>query len=138
MASKITKTILPPILGISLVLGLLIIFNLIVNNGDGFSKPDNGFFKYFVPLVTIIAVVIQAYISLPIWNRFKTQKKLLGLSLFGFTGLICVFSGLIFGFIFWEKSLGINELIAISLTGIIAFTSYWSINLLTLKQLDKA
>ena len=137
MKAKIIKTILPTIFGILTVLGLLIIFNLIVYNGDAFTKPDNGFFKYFVPIAVIIAMIIQVTLTLPFWKRFKTHKKIFGLTLVKFTGLLCIVSGLTFGFVFWERNFGINELILVSLTGIIAFTVYWAVNLITLRQLDK-
>ena len=52
----------------------------------------------------------------------------MGLTLFQFTALLCILSGLIFGLVFWERDLGYNELIFISLTGIIAFSVYWTVN----------
>lgn len=137
MKTKIIRIVLPAILGIITVLGLLIVFNLIVYNGDAFTKPDNRFFKFFVPITTIIAIIIQATITLPLWESFKQRKKILGLTLTKFTGIICVISGLTFGFVFWERDLGINELILVSLTGLIAFTVYWTINLTTLRKLEK-
>lgn len=136
MKTKIMRIVLPAVLGIITVLGLLIVFNLIVHNGDAFTKPDNGFFKFFVPITTIIAIIIQATITLPIWESFKHRKKILRLTLTEFTGIICVISGLTFGFVFWERDLGINELILVSLTGLIAFAVYWTINLTTLRQLE--
>jgi hypothetical protein len=137
MKSKIIRTILPTILGILSVIAVLIIFNLIVHSGSAFSAPDNGFFKFFVPFATVVALIIQGTITLPLWENFKKNKRIWGLKLVQFTSLLCVASGLAFGFLFWERNLGINELILISLTGIVAFSIYWSVNLITLKQLNK-
>jgi uncharacterized membrane protein YedE/YeeE len=137
MITKIIKTILPPIFGILTVLGLLVLFNLIVQGRNVFNYPDNGFFKYFVPLATIIAMTIQLSLTLPFWKKFKTQKKVWGMTLIQFTGLLCIISGLIFGLFFWEPIFGIKELILVTLTGIIAFTVYWTVNLLVLRKLDK-
>lgn len=137
MKTKIIKTILPTIFGILTVLGILAAFNLIVHNGDAFNSPDNGFFKLFVPIATIIALTIQFTLTLPFWKKFKTQKKVWGMTLFQFTALLCIISGLAFGLVFWETNFGINELILVSLTGVVAFTVYWTVNLLTLKQLDR-
>ncbi|HPU23276.1 MAG TPA: hypothetical protein PL149_03860 [Candidatus Kapabacteria bacterium] len=137
MKTKIIETILPTTLGILTVLGLLVVFNIIVHNGDAFNSPDNVFFKLFVPTATIIALTIQFTLTIPFWKKFKTQKKVLGLTLFQFTALLCIISGLTFGLVFWETSFGISELILVSLTGIVAFTVYWTVNLLTLRQLDK-
>mgnify|MGYP001131687537 CR=1 FL=1 len=137
MKTKIIETILPTTLGILTVLGLLVVFNLIVHNGDAFTSPDNGFFKLFVPIVTIIALTIQFTLTLPFWRKFKSQKKVWGLTIVQFTGLLCLISGLTFGLVFWEPNFGIKELLLVSLTGIVSFTLYWTVNLLTLKQLDK-
>jgi len=137
MKTKIIETILPTTLGILTVLGLLVVFNLIVHNGDAFTSPDNGFFKLFVPIVTIIALSIQFTLTLPFWRKFKSQKKVWGLTIVQFTGLLCLISGLTFGLVFWESNFGIKELFLVSLTGIVSFTLYWTVNLLTLKQLDK-
>jgi len=137
MKTKIIKTIFPTIFGILAVLVVLVVFNLIVHNGDGFNSPDNGFFKLFVPIATIIALTIQLTLTLPFWKKFKSNKKVWGMTLFQYTALLCIISGLIFGLVFWEINLGINELILVSLTGVVAFTIYWTVNLLILKQIDK-
>lgn len=137
MKTKIIKTILPTIFGILTVLGLLAIFNLIVHGRDVFTSPDNGFFKYFVPFATIIALTIQFFLTLPFWKKFKARKKVWGMALIRFTGLLCISSGLAFGLVFWEPVFGFIELIWVTLTGLFAFTVYWTVNLLTLRQLDK-
>ena len=137
MKAKIIRTILPTIFGIFAVLGILVSFNLIVHNGNAFASPDNGFFTLFVPLATMIALTIQFTLTLTFWTKFKLQKKVWGMNLFQFTALLCLISGLTFGLVFWETNFGINELILVSLTGIIAFSVYWTVNLLTLKQIDR-
>lgn len=131
------EAILPTVFGIVAVLALLVAFNLIVHNGDAFNAPDNGFFKLFVPIATLIALFIQFTLTLPFWKKFQSHKKVWGLTLFQFTAIICLISGLTFGLVFWESSFGINELILVSLTGIVAFSVYWTVNLLTLKQIDR-
>ncbi len=137
MKAKIIRTIFPTIFGVLTVLGILVLFNIIVHYGDAFNSPDNGFFKLFVPIATIIALTIQFTLTLPFWKKFKSDKKVWGLTLFQFTTLLCILSGLTFGFVFWEPNFGINELILVSITGIIAFSVYWTVNLFTLKQIDR-
>ncbi len=137
MKNKIIKTILPSITGVLIVLVFLILYTIIFHKEGISHYNDNGFFKYFVPAATIIAILIQFILVLPFWKRFKIQKKIWGLTLFRFTGILCIISGPAFGLVFWETNLGINELIKVSLTGIIAFTVYWASNLLTLRWLDR-
>ncbi|MDI3479083.1 MAG: hypothetical protein PWQ14_229, partial [Rikenellaceae bacterium] len=38
------------------------------------------------------------------------------------------------GLVFWEPNFGIKDLFLVSLTGIVAFTVYWTVNLFTLKK----
>ena len=137
MKDKIIKTILPTILGILTVLGILVAFNLVFHNGNVFNSPDCGFFTLFVPIATIIAMIIQLTLTLPFWKKFKSQKKVWGLTLVQFTGLLCLISGLTFGLVFWDPSFGINDLFLAFLTGVVAFTVYWTVNLLTLKMLNR-
>ena len=137
MRTKIIETIVPTILGIMTVVGLLGGFNLIVHNGDAFNSPDNSFFKLFVPIATIMALTIQFTLTLPFWKKFESKKKVWGLTLFQSTALLCIISGLAFGLVFWETNFGIKELILVSLTGFVAFTVYWSVDLLTLKLLNR-
>lgn len=136
MKVKIIKIILPTILGLLSVLGVLVVLNFIIYDGDAFSKPDNGFFTIFVPISIFIAMIIQL-VSLPFWEKFKSYKKVWGLTLFQFTTILCIISGLIFGLVFWERSFGFGEFIAVSITGIIAFAIYWTVNLITIKQIEK-
>lgn len=137
MKTKIIETILPTMLGVFTVLGLLTVYNIIMYKGDVFSSHDNGFLILFVPIATVIALIIQFILTLPFWEKFKSMKKVWGLTIVQFTGLLCIFSGLTFGFVFWESNCGIKELFLVSLTGLVAFTVYWTVNLLTLKQLGK-
>ena len=137
MKAKILKTILPTIIGILTVLVLLALFNFIVYHQGPFSQPDDGFFQYIVPFATIIAMMIQFFLTLPFWKKFKSNIRVWGLTLFQFTGLIILVSGFAFGLVCWETIFGIIDLIWGIITGILAFAVYWTSNLLTLKQLDK-
>ncbi|MDD2412519.1 MAG: hypothetical protein RBS19_09950 [Bacteroidales bacterium] len=131
------KTILPSLLGILAVLVILGAFNLIAHNGDAFDTSNLDFFSYFVPITIIIALIIQFFITLPLWEKLKLQKKVCGLSCFQFSTVLCVLFGIVFGLVFWETSLGFVELAKVSSTGFIAFAVYWFVNLWTIKKLDK-
>ncbi|MEI6348167.1 MAG: hypothetical protein WCP69_09500 [Bacteroidota bacterium] len=137
MKTKMIKTILPTLFGVLTVLGLLVIFNLIKNEGDAFFLPDNGFLNWFVPSLTILALLIQFTMIIPLWNKFSKHRNVWGLTLIQLTGIQCILFGLLFGLVFGETRLGLIELFMISLTGTIAFVVYWSVNFLTLYKLDK-
>jgi hypothetical protein len=137
MKTKLLKTIVPTIIGVFTVLFLLLMFNFIVYKNDVFNKPEDGLFTFFTPIVTIIAMLIQFFLTLPFWEKFKSQNKVWGLTLFQFSSLIIIVSGLAFGLVFWEKIFGFIDLLWGCITGIIAFTVYWMCNIITLKKLDK-
>ena len=117
------------------VLAILVILNLIMYNGDAFSKPDNGFHT--------VCADSNAYsnnnsftLTLPFWKRFQSRKKVWGLTLIPVTIILCIISGLFFGLLFWERDLGFSEFVGVSLTGVIAFFVYWTVNILTLRKID--
>ena len=77
-------------------------------------------------------------IHLPLQEELnQLNQKVMGMGLIEFTTLVCLFSGMFFGFVFWEPGDGIGELLFITLTGVVAFAVYWAMNLLTLKWLEK-
>ncbi|MBN2669511.1 MAG: hypothetical protein JXR60_09795 [Bacteroidales bacterium] len=137
MKIKFSETIIPPVLGILAVLLTTVIFNVIFRNGNAFCEPDHGFFRVIIPIIALIAITIQFFITIPIWQKYNDSKKILGMSLVLFTSLLCFISGVVFGFVFWEKSYGVTELLLLSLTGIVAFLIYWIVNLQTLIRINK-
>jgi len=133
---KLLKIFIPVISGIMSVLVLLFIYNLLFHNGDILQRPDNGFLTLFVPVTLLVALIIQYLLVLPLFSKINPYGKLLGMSMFQLSVVMILLSGIIFGFVFWERDLGISELIWVTLTGIVAFSVYWFVNLFILKNLD--
>jgi hypothetical protein len=131
------KTVLPVICGIFAVLTLLFVYNIILTKDISYNNSDLRFYLYFLPAALIILIVIQITLLLPCWEVFKLKKKILGFGIIPFTFFLTFVSGLIFGVLFWETSAGIIEFLLLTLTGIVSFAVYWSVNLITIKQLDK-
>ncbi len=136
MKQRIQLTILPVIAGVASVLLVLLIINLLFHSGDVFRHPDNGFLLTFVPFTLFMAFFIQYWFVLPIRKRFLVQKKVWNHTLFQFTALLCVFSGIAFGWIFRERDLGWTEWFWVSLTGLLAFALYWTVNLLMMNYFE--
>ena len=136
MRTKLGKILLPTALGFMAVLGVLIAINVVFKGGTVFTESDNGFFMYFVAPAFVIAALIQYNLTLPYWKKFIISKKIFGLGMVEFVGLLSIVSGLIFGLVFWERDYGFTEFILVSLTGIVAFAIYWTVNVTTLKQLE--
>lgn len=136
MKKVIAKTIAPVLIGIFNVLFLLFIVDYAIYGNLDFLTKDFELLRYFLPISIVGAVIVQYFIVLPIWNRFAKNNKVIGLSIIPFTTLVCLLGGIVFAYVFWERDLGLGELLAVFLTGLIAFTIYWSSNLILIKKLD--
>lgn len=136
MKKIITKTTIPVMVGIFNVLFLLVVVKFAIYGELNFVAKDANLLKYFLPTSITGAVIVQYFIVLPIWKKFAENNKVIGITIIPFTALVCLVGGIVFAYLFWERDLGQVELLAVFLTGLIAFTIYWSSNLVLLKKLD--
>ena len=136
MKKIIAKTTIPVLIGIFNVLFLLFIVDYTIYGNLDFLTKDIVLLKYFLPISIAGAVIVQYFIVLPVWKRFAENNKVIGLTIIPFTTLVCLLGGIVFTYLFWERDLGIGELLAVFLTGLIAFAIYWSSNLVLLKRLN--
>ncbi len=136
MKKIIAKTTIPVLIGIFNILFLLFIVDYTIYGNLDFMTKDMVLLKYFLPISIVGGAIVQYYIVLPIWKRFAESSKVNGLSIIPFTSLVCLLGGIVFAYVFWERDLGYGELLAVFLTGLIAFVIYWSSNLILLKYID--
>lgn len=135
MKTIILKSTLPVFIGIFNVLFLLVLVHIVVYKNFSFIA-DAYMLRYFVPVSATIAVIIQHFIVIPIWEKFNKTNTVWGLTIIHFTLIVCLLGGTLFSVAFWERDLGYGELLAVFLTGLIAFVIYWSSNLILLKYID--
>jgi Kef-type K+ transport system membrane component KefB len=136
--TKIFKTIIPVILSILTIYGLLEIEAVLRAGKLGIETDlhfDSGF--QLVLILTMIAILIQTAFTLPTWNYFRKAKKFLKLTLRQFFTILCVILGISFGFLFWARNLGIQDFFIACLIGFVLSAIYWTVNLVTLNQLEK-
>ncbi len=138
MKTKLVKASLPVFCGLSAVIGLLFLFNLLALNTNPFKHPDNGFFKWVVPSAFVAGIIFQFYLVLPLWERFKSGRTLFGLSLSAFSLLICIVSAIAFALVFWERGLGYAECFALIISGFFASLVFWLVDLFCLKKIDRS
>lgn len=136
MKKIIAKTTIPVMIGIFNVLLLLVLIKFAIYGELSFVAKDANLLKYFLPISIAGAVIVQYFIVLPVWKRFAENNKVIGITIVPFTALVCLLGGIVFTYLFWERDLGKGELLAVFLTGLIAFAIYWSSNLVLLKRLD--
>ena len=135
--TKLLKTFIPTILGILTIWGIFKIedFIHIKQFGPHENVHIDSDILFIFPLV-IIALIIQFFLTLPIWAIFKNNRKIINLTLIQFFTLVRIIGGLFWGFIFWTRQFGIRDFIVSISIGTILIGIYWAVNLLTLNQLD--
>ncbi len=138
MKKRMLKSTIPVILAIMEVVILLAIANYIIDPNAflNISKCENQqFFFVIIPIVAVLGILVQFFIAIPLWNRFRVEKKVIGINLFQFILLITLIGGLVFGFLFWERDYGIIEFWLVTATGVSAIGVYWVANALVMSRL---
>ncbi len=83
---KLLMVILPPFIGIA---GYFIAvrysgeyFQLRIDEmGEGTVKSFMAYYRYFLPLLFVVAVLTQAVVVLPIWNKARQYQKVMSKAL---------------------------------------------------------
>lgn len=131
---KFAKIFLP------VLAGLFVLF--IASEIQRYSRPLNesqaeiDIWSFVGPILFILFSLIQWVIVLPIWNKTILKFHNILLSVIGIVLVFCMLSGLIVGYFFWQKQLGLHDLLMSTLimTGIQQL--YWVANILTLYYID--
>ncbi len=137
MKSKTIQILIPVITGIASVIFTLALYNLIVFQGTAFQQRDNAFWFVFLPIIILIATIFQIVVI----SQFG--KKHISIQQYRFRHIVllflmlCLIPGVCTGLLFSESSLGMKELLTLSLWGTGLFIVYWSVNLLILRMLYK-
>ncbi|MDP2423025.1 MAG: hypothetical protein U1C46_00200 [Bacteroidales bacterium] len=137
MKSKLLNIFLPAIAGAAVVFALLIGIAFIRDGHYTFSyhEGDRLFYLIFVPAAFAIAWIVQWVFVIPTWNKLIQNRKVLGLKTYQVIALISLIGGVLLGFLFWDTSFGINDLLAGIAWSIGIFAIYGAVNVLTLRWL---
>src|ERR1700749_3442988 len=91
---KLLMVILPPLIGIAGYFVAVrysgVYFRLRTDEmGEGTVQSFMAYYRYFLPLLFVVAVLTQATIVLPIWNKARNYQKIYS-KLLDLVGLIFI------------------------------------------------
>jgi hypothetical protein len=104
--------------------------------GEGTVESFMAYFKYFMPLLFVVAVITQHLIVVPIWDRIflkSNRGKLISLLVLC---LICLIFAAFISYCIWDRQSGRWHLgkVCAFMTGVQLV--YWAVNLVVLYFLD--
>ena len=139
---KLFKYILPPFIGFTgyflAVRYSGVYFQLQIDEmGEGTVQSFMAYYRYFLPLLFVVAVLTQGLIVVPIWNKVLAYQKWYSkLVDFVSVAFICLlFAGGI-SYLISDPQHHIHRFIKLSLFMTAVQMGYWLINVLILYLLD--
>ncbi|QKJ30864.1 hypothetical protein HQ865_14275 [Mucilaginibacter mali] len=138
---RFLKVILPPLIAF-LVFAAIIKYNPLHHSFEGLADIGDGsaagliaYYKIFAPFQFVIAVLTQYLIILPLWDKILCRGKA-AISIFISMAVVCVVLAFGIAYMIWDRAVGTEHLIHITLfmTGVQLF--YWAINFLVMFLFD--
>jgi hypothetical protein len=139
---KLLKVLLPPLIGFAAYFIAIryssVYFTLRIDEmGEGTIESFMAYYRYFLPLLFIVAVLTQLLIVVPVWERvFLKSKtgKFISLLILCF---ICLLFAAGISYTIWDEQSGIWHLIKVCFFMTAVQLVYWAVNLFVLYFLNK-
>ncbi len=139
---KLLMIILPPLIGIAgyfiAVRYSGVYFDLRTDEmGDGTIHSFMAYYRYFMPLLLVIAILTQAVVVLPIWNKARKYQNVWSklLDLVSLVYICFIFAGGI-SYLITDTQHGLRHFLHVTLFMTAVQLGYWMIDLLILYLLS--
>jgi hypothetical protein len=137
---KLLKVILPPLVGIAAYFVAVryssVYFKLKIDEiGEGTLQGFMAYFRYAMPLLLAVAILTQAVIFVPVWNRFVLRSATGKFITFLMLCFICLLLAAGMSYAIWDHTTGVNHLEKLCLFMTAVQIGYWLINSLVLIML---
>ncbi|MGN6178863.1 MAG: hypothetical protein ACTHNW_06765 [Mucilaginibacter sp.] len=139
---KFLMVILPPFIGIAgyfiAVRYSGVYFQLRTDEmGEGTVQSFMAYYRYFLPLLFVVAVLTQAVIVLPIWNKVLNYQRLTSklVDLISLVYICLLFAGGI-SYLITDPQHNLHHFVHVSLFMTFVQLGYWMIDLLLLYLLS--
>ncbi|MDO3626419.1 hypothetical protein [Mucilaginibacter sp. BT774] len=139
---NLLKVLLPPFIGFGAYFLAVrfssVYFTLRIDElGEGTIESFMAYFRYFMPLLFVVAVLTQHLIVVPVWNRVflkSTRGKFISVLILC---LICLLFAAFISYCIWDRQSSRWHVIkvCIFMTGVQLV--YWAVNLVVLYFLTK-
>ena len=138
---SLLKVLLPPFVGFGAYFLAVryssVYFALRIDKlGEGTVESFMTYFKYFMPLLFVVAVLTQHLIVVPVWDRvfLKSNKgKLISVLILC---LICLLFAAFISYCIWDPQSGRWHVIKVCMFMTAVQLIYWTVNLIVLYFLD--
>jgi hypothetical protein len=134
---NLLKVILPPLVGFAAYFVAVryssVYFTLRIDEmGEGTIVAFMAYFRYFMPLLFVVAILTQLLIVVPVWDRVflksKAGKFVSSLILY----LTCLSFAAGISYTIWDKQTGVKHLLQECFFMIAVQLVYWIVNLFIL------
>lgn len=139
---KFLMVILPPFVGIAVYFVAVrysgVYFNLRTDEmGEGTVKSFMAYYRYFMPLLFLVALLTQAVMVLPMWNKARQYQKFSS-KLADMIGLvyICQLFSAGISYLITDQANDFHHFVHVSLFMTFVQLGYWMIDLLLLYLLS--
>jgi len=139
---KLLKVILPPLVGFAAYFLAVryssVYFTLRIDEmGEGTIVAFMAYFRFFMPLLFVVAILTQLLIVVPVWDRVFLKSKAGKFVSLLILYLICLFFAAGFSYTIWDRQTGVNHLLKESFFMTAVQLVYWIVNLFVLYMLTK-
>ncbi len=136
---KLLKVILPPFVGLAVFFIAIrysgVYFKLKIDEiGDGTIDGFMAYYRYFLPLLFLIALLTQLLIVVPIWDKVIVKSNLTKTIALISLAILCLLFALGLSYPICDKQLQLEK-VCLFMTGV--QIAYWIINFLTLLLLSR-
>lgn len=138
---SLLKVLLPPFIGFGAYFLAVryssVYFALQIDKlGEGTIESFMAYFKYFMPLLFVIAVLTQHLIVVPVWDRVflkSNQGKLISVLILC---LICLLFSAFISYCIWDRQSSRWHVVKVCAFMTSVQLIYWTVNLVVLYFLD--
>jgi len=138
---SLLKVFLPPFIGFGAyflaVRYSTVYFALRIDKlGEGTVESFMAYFKYFMPLLFVVAVLTQHLIVVPVWDRVFLKSNTGKLISVFILCLICLLFAAFISYCIWDRRSSIWHVIKVCAFMTAVQLVYWTVNLFVLYFLD--
>jgi hypothetical protein len=139
---KLLKVFLPPFIGFAVYFVAIryssVYFTLRIDEmGEGTIESFMAYYRFFMPLLLVVAVLTQLLIVVPIWDRVFLRSKTGKFISLIILCIICLLFAIGISRVIWDKQSGVRHLVKVCLFMTAVQLLYWSVNLFVLYFLTK-
>lgn len=139
---NLLKVLLPPFIGFAAYFVAVryssVYFTLRIDKlGEGTIESFMAYFKYFMPLLLVVAILTQYLIVVPVWGRVFLRSNVGKFITLLILCLICLLFAAFISYCIWDRQSGREHVIKVCAFMTAVQLVYWTVNLFVLYFLNR-